>query len=454
MANKILTRLNFLIFASLVLLNLVGVFMPELSFDALWYHLTLSKLFLAKGQWYFSGGLFYYSVMPRLAEVISLPLFSIIGYIGPKLTQFVSGLVVSLVIYRLANRFTKDRLLALIGVNLFYATWLVSWQSSSGYVDLVRTAFESVALYLLFKKSILTSSRKVLAGVALGLAVGTKWHALGSLLIIGLSVAPIVVPIALVVALPWFSIAYYFTNNPVYPLLEPFMHQTQLSQVNPDYYSPFWIISRLLSAPLFLTRPSEDFLSPSAGIIYLLSLLGLVSSNSQIRRLSVIGLLGTFLLLLTPPPSTRYFLPFFPAMIISCVYILSRMKASISRFLVVLFTVSAMIILILRLGSYLKYLPLISGQLSQNQFLASLSYRLPDTFIDADDYVAKSLPKDARYLIGNNLHNLYYFPYDFDHISFADDKVYDYYITSEEKPETVKGELIHINPLGIQIFKL
>ena len=47
------------------LLNFATVFTPEIGFDALWYHLTLPKLWLLKHQWHFNGGLLYYSVMPR-----------------------------------------------------------------------------------------------------------------------------------------------------------------------------------------------------------------------------------------------------------------------------------------------------------------------------------------------------------------------------------------------------
>jgi len=58
-------------------------------------------------------------------------------------------------------------------------------------------------------------------------------------------------------------------------------------------------------------------------------------------------------------------------------------------------------------------------------------------------------------LIGNSLHNLYYFPFDFDHQSFADeDSQYDYLVEKNADPEKINGQLIHTNPIGIQIFKL
>lgn len=457
---KTLIKLNLFIFLSLAIINLLGVFMPELGFDALWYHLPLSKLLLLKHQWYFPGGLYYYSAMPRLAELIGLPLLAFFGASGPKFVQFVAGLICCTLIYRLTKRLLhttiydlqSTKLLSLTAVNLFYATWLVSWQSSSAYVDLIRTLFELSALYSLV--SFRPKWRNLSAGLFLGLAIGVKWHALGSLALFALIFTPAIIPTALLIASPWFLIAAHFTGNPLHPLFESFMTATQLAQVSPHFYAPFSVFRRLALSPLFLTKPADDFLSPVTGIIYLISFLGLISSDKIIRKISLFGILGTFLFLLTPPPSTRYFLPYLPALIIVCVYIVSRLKQAYSNLFIAVFTLSAVLVFGLRLYAFSKYLPYLSGRLPLNQFLASLSNRLPDTFIDADDYVVKNLPPDANYVI-SNLHNLYYFPYNFDHESFArEDIEYDYLVTKNIDPKSVAGELLHTNPLGIQIFKL
>ncbi|KKT96647.1 MAG: hypothetical protein UW99_C0053G0005 [Candidatus Collierbacteria bacterium GW2011_GWC2_45_15] len=90
--QKFILVISSAIFAALVLLNLLTVFTPEIGFDALWYHLTLPKLWLYKHQWFFPGGLMYYSVMPRLSETLFIPLIALTGYIGPKFLQFLAGL--------------------------------------------------------------------------------------------------------------------------------------------------------------------------------------------------------------------------------------------------------------------------------------------------------------------------------------------------------------------------
>lgn len=131
--SKAVYRLNLLLLILLILLNLLTVFVPEIGFDALWYHLTLPKLWLFKHQWFFSGGLLYYSAMPRLAELIFIPLVGLSGYIGPKLVQFISGLGTCYLIYKISRNLGLNKLLSLLAVNLFYLTWLVSWQSGSAY---------------------------------------------------------------------------------------------------------------------------------------------------------------------------------------------------------------------------------------------------------------------------------------------------------------------------------
>ena len=61
----LLEKLTLITLFLLGLVNLVGALGPELSFDALWYHLTIPKIFIENHSIYFiQGNLFYYSLMP------------------------------------------------------------------------------------------------------------------------------------------------------------------------------------------------------------------------------------------------------------------------------------------------------------------------------------------------------------------------------------------------------
>jgi len=424
----------------LALLNLVTVFTPEVGFDALWYHLTLPKLWLFKHQWYFPGGLLYYSVMPRLTETIYIPLIKLTGYVGPKFIQYLSALGIGYLIWKIASQFKLSPLMKSLAVSLFYCTWLVSWESGSAYIDLFRTLLETIALYLLLFKS------KKLGGVFLGLAIGTKWLSLGSLAIYTLVFGGTLILPAILIASPWFVIAYHFTGNPVYPMFAPFL-QNSLAPLGQ-------IVKNFFLLPLVVTVPFDDFFSPMLFILVIFSAFALFSRNKQIRQMSLVGIFGALFCVTLNPPSSRYLLPFLPALIISSVYLVSLLKPRLQNIFLALTIISSFLILFLRFFADLKYLPFVLGKEDQNTFLTQYAGRLPDTFIDSDGFVQKNLSSKNKILV-DKLHNLYYFPYNFDHTSWVvTDSGYDYLITKDTQPSSIHGQLLHTNAVGIQVFKL
>lgn len=455
MGRKIATLILTGTIMALIVLNLINCFVPEIGFDAIWYHLVLPKLWLLKHQWFFPGGLLYYSAMPRLAETMFIPLVKSFGFVGPKLLQFTAGILTCGVLVLILKKFIRSKLLILVGVTLFYATWLVSWESSSAYVDLIRTFFETLALYFLVRKTKLFFNDYFLAGIFYGLAVGTKWHALISLGLATLIFSPLVLVSALIVALPWFLIAFWYTNSPVYPLLERFMQTTQVGQVPANFYKPLAIAGRLITLPVILPRIYDDFISPLTGAIYLLSFPSLLARNSLIRKVALFGILGTIAYILIPPPSSRYFLPFFIPLITSALYLIDHLKEKFQNIFIFFCLLSALLILAMRLFASVKNIPYLLHQTDTEGYLTSQSAKLSSTFIDSDHFVRDQLPPKAKYLIGN-LHNLYYFPYDFDHVSWMNGiQEYDYLITTNEDPSKYpNSQLSHTNPLGIQIIKL
>ncbi len=422
------------------IINIFTIFTPEIGFDALWYHLTLPKLWLTNHQWFFKGGLLYYSVMPRLSETIFIPLIKLTGYVGPKFVQYLSGIGVCFLIWKITSKLKLSLVLRSIAVSIFYCTWLVSWQSGSAYIDLFRTFLETTALYFL-----ISGSWKK-GGIFLGLAVGTKLLALGSVAILALVFGfPLILP-ALLLSLPWFIVAFKFTGNPVYPMFDSILHNS---------FSPiFPIVGRLLILPIALTFPFDDFISPLIFLLVILSSFSLFDKNKLIRKIALVGILGAAFSISLEPPSSRYFLPYFPAIVISAVALVGHFKARLQTVFVFICILSSVFILSLRVYADKKYLPFILGKQTQNEFLTEYSDRLPDTFIDSDSFVEKNIPKNSRILI-DKLHNLYYFPFGFDHTSWISSPTgYDYFITIGTRPEEIKGELIHTNSLGIQVYKL
>jgi hypothetical protein len=206
---------------------------------------------------------------------------------------------------------------------------------------------------------------------------------------------------------------------------------------------------------LKITFPFDDFISPVAGILISLCAIQIIfTRNNQIRKISLLAILGAICSVSLNPPSSRFFLPFLPATAIASVYFISTLENKIQKYFFYLFLGSSIVIIILRLIAITKYIPFLTGHQSTNQFLASQSTKLGGTFIDSDNFVISNLPANKKYLI-DKLHNLYYFPYGFDHTSWANDRSqYDYLITTNESESSAGGKLIHTNNLGIQIFKL
>lgn len=424
----------------LAILNFLLVFTPEMGFDALWYHLTLPKLWLLKHQWYFPGGLLYYSVMPRLVDIIFIPFIQLTGTIGPKLVQYFAGLGTGFFIWKILTDLKQSTVSKFIGVSLFYCTWLVSWQSGSAYIDLIRTFFEISALYYSVK-----GSWKI-SGVFLGLAIGTKWLSLGSLAIFSLIFgAPIIFP-ALMISLPWFLIAFYFTGNPVYPIFSGI--------INNSVGSVGSVLSHIALAPFFLTKPFDDFVSPLVGVLFILALLNLRSKTKLTRQIALVAVLGSLFSLTLDPPSSRFLLPYLPALAISSVIFIGSIKRKWFKDIFIYTVIlSSFLVVTLRLVAMKKYLPFLTGRMDQNTFLVSNSTRLPGTFIDSDGFV-QGLPEGSSILV-DKFHNLYYFPRDFDHTSWVTDRSgYNYLVTIGEDSANVRGDLIHTTTQGTQIFKL
>ncbi len=215
-----------------ILVNLVGALGPELGFDALWYHLTEAKLFLAhRSLAPIPGNLLYWSGLPRLGEIIYM-------FLPGKLVHWGFGVLCALLIYRLAG---------IAGALLFYSTLLVGWLSTSAYVDLITTAFLLAAVYFHKLKRILF----------IILASAVKLQALV------FSLAITLIPWGILGILPFALINWKATGNPFYPFLENFGFEHEwffngfaywLSRPLRLFFDPVYRVGPLILI-IFLLRP-------------------------------------------------------------------------------------------------------------------------------------------------------------------------------------------------------
>ncbi|MCL4385593.1 MAG: glycosyltransferase family 39 protein, partial [Cyanobacteria bacterium] len=181
--DKLLILLS-LLFLSQAAVNLIGALGPELSFDALWYHLTFPKLYLLNHSIvHTNGGNFYYSYMPKLIEMIYTSALAIHSEILAKIIHFFFGILSAIAIYLLSRKFFSAKI-SLIASVIFYSNLVIVWESIAAYRDLGRTFFEILALWSFIEWAEKQKIRYFLqSAIMIGLAITTQVLAFGSLFI-------------------------------------------------------------------------------------------------------------------------------------------------------------------------------------------------------------------------------------------------------------------------------
>lgn len=166
------------------LVNLVGVFGPEISFDALWYHLTLPKLYVLNHQiMHIPGNQLFYSDMPKLMEMLYTPALALGNELFAKFIHYVFGILILIGTYKVARKYVSKEF-SILASAIFYANLVVGWETITGYIDLSRTFFELMAFWGFLewwdKKD---NKWLILTSIMVGLAITTKLVAVGSILI-------------------------------------------------------------------------------------------------------------------------------------------------------------------------------------------------------------------------------------------------------------------------------
>ena len=220
--------------ASVVVLSWV----PPVSKDELVHHLAVPKLYLKH------GGMVEIPFMPFSYYPMNLDLLYLVSlYFGndilPKFIHFTFALLTAGLLFAYLKRRTGLSY-ALFGVAFFLSTPIIVKLSISAYVDLGVVFFSFASLLLLLKWAESGFKRRFLifSGVMAGLAMGTKYNALVTAVLLTLFV-PILsarsgkgnffrpafhgllfLLVALLAFSPWMARNYAWKNNPVYPLYD------------------------------------------------------------------------------------------------------------------------------------------------------------------------------------------------------------------------------------------
>lgn len=415
-----------LLIVIICIVDFVGAIGPETTFDALWYHLTLPKLFLSMHKIsHIPGGLFYYSDMPKLGEMFYSAALSFGNEAIARLIHFSFGLLSLVALFKLARKFF-DAKGALLTVLVFASNIVFMWESQISYIDLFRTFFEIMALWGFVnwyqsrdKKWLMESS------VMLGLAISTKLIALGSVLIFAalfvyiLKNKEIKIPpsgvykyflLAFFVVLPWFVSSYINTGNPVYPLFTS-AYQTHFSF---SLLNPINIVKNLYA--LFLH--SSDPISPIYLIVAPLILVFYRRIDGNMRIIFLYSVFALIIWYIIPQTGGgRFILPYLPAFSILTVFLINLNKC-LSKFLTAVVILIAVSSIGYRTFANLKYIPEILGFESKQQFLAkNLNFNFGD-FYDTDNYFKDNLKSSDTVLL-YGFHNLYYTDFPFIDSSFV-----------------------------------
>ncbi len=376
------------------LVNLIGALGPELGFDALWYHLTEGKLFLAhKSIAPIPGNLLYWSGFPRLMEMIY-------AVTPAKLVHWAFGLGSAWLVYRLGGA---------AAAVLFYSTLLVGWLSTTAYVDLALTFFILAAI----------NARKLTRIFWLSLAGATKLTAIPiSLVLTGF-------PWAILGALPFWLINWRAAGNPFYPF------GTAFAPVQEWFYGGFWF---------WLSRPLRLFFDPAFRVGPIILILAILSKFKLLRFYTFMLFLIWFL---GPGTDTgRFALPFLAFLSISA----ARSK---SRLATLLILIHALIGIGGRAYANAKYLPVILGRQTTAQFLTRhLNFDFGD-FYDTDGWFAANIKPTDKVLI-YDIHNLYYVNFPYDHESWAKPGTYYTHVLGRSSKSL---PLIYTNPItGVKVY--
>ena len=405
-----------------ILINFLGAISPELSFDALWYHLTPAKLYVQYQQiFHLPGWLLSVSSLPRFTEMFYTAALVLGNEIWAKLIHFSFGILAALVLFNLLKRYFSLRI-SLLGILTFYTMLVVGWLSTTAYVDLAWTFLTILALdYFLQwtekKKDILLYQSAIISG--LGLA--TKIFALGSIFVFlflilvlknkaGLKRLVIFCLLAFFMVSPWLVLSWVNVGNPIFPL---FGSPKDIQAINFQPSSSL-IASRLTNSPLFLWRATfkpDDIISP----IYLLFLPLVVWIIFRQKPAIKIAAWYCFLnLFLIPPVSGRYLLPLLAVFTLPTLSVLDYpwKNKSIITMLTFVILFSVIINMVGRGLATKKFVPYLLKQETKAEFLAkNLNFSFGE-FADVDGYFAKNIKNDDLVLI-YGIHNLFYvdFPY-------------------------------------------
>jgi hypothetical protein len=232
--------------APVFLLNFLWAVAPEIQYDANNYHLAVPRIYLSNSG-FVNLPYFFHSYFFRLVEMLFTLGLALQGPATAKFMSFVFGLVAACCVFVL-GRLAFDTRTGVWAAALFYTTPIVNWLSSTASTDIAVAMFLTAALiaFLRFRESQECVGWLYATALLAGATIATKIDgAFGLLPLFAVVVwqrpksktVMVCALLLLTVALPWYAMTFYWTGNPVFPLL------------NGLFKSPIWAIeNRVMNA--------------------------------------------------------------------------------------------------------------------------------------------------------------------------------------------------------------
>lgn len=373
-------RLLVALIAIMFCLSIPLLFLPEVGFDALWYHLPIIQMTVSSGSVFYEPQL-YQSAMPRLGEMILAPAFAVGGVMGVKFMVWYGTLLLCGLVYLVARQ-VYSRPLSLLTVLMVLCFHVVQWQMSSAYVDQFTTLFFLCVFYGISqqKKSF---SFAVLIGFFLALACATKLVALFflpaylgyALLKFGWKQTMIAFCTACVVYLPIQLQSYVWTGRFFFPLFSTIQAGDILTQQFQGGWFQ-WLILQALKLPfvsVLLTFNQESYTTAFFLFSFPLLVWWVWKYGKAYWHVLTFLFISLYTWLVIPPTSVRYGLASVIVLLIVSIEAVRRLGARhlpILRGAMLVISFSLILSSVIRFAVLFRSWPYLSRGETEEQYLS------------------------------------------------------------------------------------
>jgi len=381
----------------IVLLYASGIPVPDTGFDSIWYHLPEAQVYAVNGRIAPIPELLY-STMPRLAEMLFIPGFLMNSFTVVNFTVFFLFIFLVITSFYLAHYFLSTKM-AFFFTLAVVSLYPLAWQSTSAYVDIPRSLFELGGLiaflyYLKTTKSFYLALMSILVGFSLSTKIQAVYSLLSFIPLFLVLPNPLVYRIrkavtfiflSVLVAFPWYLDNYLHRGHVFYPVNLEIL-QSDILAFSGVTSPGEWLLKQAISLPtlpLKLSFSGSGLVSPL--IPLLLPLLFSQKAFLWLRSRPLVVFTTIYLLIwwLIPPAEVRYALtPIITTILLGFIALNSLTDTMAQKIVLLGIFLAIAVNVSIRLAVSVRYLPVLLGNISSQQYLDSQATPFNRIYID------------------------------------------------------------------------